>query len=226
MSKESASEKSSKSGAARRESPVHLVLRVIAIGLGLPLFALAIAAWLALWIENAWVALAVATAVVVLPTLLLVDRLLPADDPRKGRGIPTDLLSMVWLGGAVLCFGPLAFLLHSPLATFSDRVDGSGTARAIFAFVTGTGVEPAAPEVSVDSVPDSPDAGAPDAGATPALDITTDQDAGISEDANDDAGSDTGAPNESDASTASAGALTSPADIFQAYAAGASRIAT
>ena len=236
MSKESASEKSSKpisprgepvknlTGKSTIESPVHLVLRVIAIVLGLPLFALAIGAWLAMMIENAWVALAVASAVVILPTLLLVDRLLPADDPRKGRGIPTDLLSMVWLGGAVLCFGPLASLLHAPLAAWSDRVDDSGTVRAIFTFATETSAEPAPEQASDEATEASPaDAGAPDAGAvtTNILHAIEDEaDAGAALDANEDAGNDAGENDAgSDAGSASANMQMSPADIFQTYAA-------
>lgn len=240
MSKESASEKSSKpisprgepvknlTGKSTNESPVHLVLRIIAIVLGLPLFAVAIGAWLALLIENAWIAFAVASAVVILPTLLLVDRLLPADDPRKGRGIPTDLLSMIWLGGAVLCFGPLASLLHAPLAAWSDRVDGSGTVRAILTFATETSAEPA-PEQASEEATDSTqadDAGAPDAGAVTTNllhaveEVADEADAGAALDANEDAGNDAGENDAgNDAGSASANMQMSPADIFQAYAA-------
>ena len=216
MSKESAPQRSSKS--AKSESPVHLVLRVIAIGLGLPLFAVAVAAWLATLIENAWIAFAVASAVVILPTLLLVDRLLPADDPRKGRGIPTDLLSMVWLGGAVLCFGPLGSFLHGPLAAWSDHVDGSGTVRTIFSFATeSSSTEPdvSAPPTDNSNAEDA-DAGPPDAGTATVLDTATEEDAGAP-DANEDAAEESDAG--TDAGSVSASAQMSPADIFQAYAA-------
>ena len=163
MSKESTPTKST-SGDGKAESPAHLTLRIVAVLIGLPLSALAVGAWFALLIENAWVAFGVGSAVVILPTLLLVDRLLPADDPRKGRGIPTDVLSMVWLGFAVLCFGPLGFLLDAPLAAFCDRVDTSGTARSVFAFLT----EDTRPEASRDTPAEvesfATDAGPSDAG--------------------------------------------------------------
>ena len=241
MSKESGSEKSSKgtpnlTAKSRSESPVHLVLRIIAIALGLPLFAVAIGAWLGMLIENAWIALGVGAAVVILPTLLLVDRLLPADDPRKGRGIPTDLLSMVWLGGAVLCFGPLGSFLHGPLAVWADHVDSSGTVGTVFSFATETTpTEPAVITTVIDALSaEDADAGAPDAGTTPtflldqatgtdtATDTATDsdRDAGLPPDANEDAGSDAGDNDAgSDAGPPSASAEMSPADIFQAYAA-------
>ncbi len=105
--------------------------------IGLPILTIAIAAWLAMMIESPWVALGVAAAITVLPTLLLADRLLPADDPRKGAGIATDALSVVWLGGAVLVMGPLAFLLHDPLVDYAERTAGPGFVVTIADFVTG-----------------------------------------------------------------------------------------
>lgn len=165
-------EPSSSSGA--KESPVHLGLRVAAMLIGLPILTIAIAAWLAMMIESPWIALGVAAAITILPTLLLADRLLPADDPRKGGGIATDALSVVWLGGAALVLGPLGFLLHDPLVDYAERTAGPGFVVTIADFVTGTPDE--APDVA--SAETTTEAGVEDAG--PAADDAGSQAAGTS----------------------------------------------
>lgn len=147
---------------------MHLALRLAAMLIGLPILTIAIAAWLALGIESPGIALGVAAAVTILPTLLLADRLLPADDPRKGGGIATDAIALVWLGGAVLVTGPLAFLLHDPLVAYVERATGSGIAAEIADFLTGVpgeapGEAPTGtPEdaTGADAGPESADAGA------------------------------------------------------------------
>jgi hypothetical protein len=121
----------------RAESPAHLVLRIVSIVLGLPLAVLAVAAWLAVLVESPWIALGLAAVILVLPSLLLVDRLLPEDDPRKARGLPTDVLSMLWLGVATLAFGPLGPWLHDPLVDLARRATGEELAASIASFVTG-----------------------------------------------------------------------------------------
>lgn len=129
-----------------RESPAHAVLRVLAIALGLPLATAALGAWLGVLIESPWISLGVAAVVLVLPALLLVDRLLPEDDPRKGRGIPTDVLSMLWLGLATLAFGPLGGLLHDPLVSLAQRAGGEGIVVTLAELATGPVHEDAASE--------------------------------------------------------------------------------
>lgn len=201
------------------ESPLHLVLRVTSMLIGWPIFTVAIAAWLGLLIESPWIALGVAAAITVLPTLLLADRLLPEDDPRKGGGIATDAISLVWLSGAVLVMGPLAFLLHDPLVSWAERAAGPGVAVTIADFLTG---EPEASrderETPTATTAADDDAGAPDGGVedggTPAVEpddasVTTD-DAFAEDDAAEapDAGTDAG----------SATAEMSPADVFRTYA--------
>lgn len=140
--------------------------------IGLPILTLAIAAWLAMMIESPWIALGVAAVITILPTLLLADRLLPADDPRKGEGIATDAISVVWLGGAVLVMGPLAFLLHDPLVDYAERTAGPGFVVAIADFVTGTPEVSSSPEAASEGENDTvtDDAGADDAGTLGASD--------------------------------------------------------
>jgi hypothetical protein len=142
------------------------------MGLGLPLSIVALAAWLAVLVERPWIALCLATVILVLPSLLLVDRFLPKDDPRKGRGIPTDVLSLVWLGVATLALGPLGPWLHAPLVDFARRATGSDVVAGIAGFVTGpaTAEGTADSEAGAEATPADTGGGAArdvDAGATP-----------------------------------------------------------
>lgn len=160
-----ASRPTSSEPATSKESAAHLALRIAAMLIGLPILTIAIAAWLAMGIESTGIALGVASAITILPTLLLADRLLPADDPRKGGGIATDALSVVWLGGAALVMGPLAFLLHDPLVDYAERAVGPGIVVTIADFVTGVPGE-APSEANMESVDDAgvQDAGVEDGG--------------------------------------------------------------
>jgi S1-C subfamily serine protease len=212
-------------GSGSRESPVHLVLRFVAMGLGLPLLVVAIASWLGLLIESPWISLGVGAVVAILPTLLLADRLLPEDDPRKGNGIATDVIALVWLGAATLVMGPLAFLVHDPLLSWVERAAGPGLPVDVADFLTGSPAPSTSeePVVTSEAAGDAgiEDGGVSDAGAETIASETESDDAGMSDDAPldetldagvdaaiDDAGSDAGA----------ASAEMTPAEVFRAYA--------
>ncbi|MFO0711801.1 MAG: trypsin-like peptidase domain-containing protein [Sandaracinus sp.] len=219
----STSPSSAPSGDKAKESPVHLVLRFVSMGVGLPLLTIAIGSWLGLLIESPWVALGVAAVITVLPTLLLADRLLPEDDPRKGNGIATDVIALVWLGGATLVMGPLAFLVHEPLHAWTERAVGPGLAVTVADFLTGSAAPEPAAEPTASPEPRDDDAGVPDdagLGEPPA-----DDDAAVDDGAHDavldaDLDADLDAASEPDAGTdaASASAEMSPAEIFRSYA--------
>jgi len=202
------------------ESPIHLALRLVAMVVGWPVLTVGIAAWLGLLIESPWIALGVAAVVTVLPTLLLADRLLPEDDPRKGGGIATDAISLVWLGGATLVLGPLAFLLHDPLVAWTERAAGPGFAVTVADFLSAS-PEIAPPDEIAESSLDHADAGPPDAGAPDAPEPASEDAAAPSEDAFSelDAGPsplDSGTDAGMDAGSASA--EMSPAEVFRTYA--------
>lgn len=161
---------------ARKESPVHLVLRILAMLVGLTLSVLAVAAGIGMLIDNVWICLVLAGALVITPALYLADRLLPENDVERARGIPTDVLSLLWLGGATLAFGPLGGRLHEPLHAFLERLAGRGMIATAADFATG---HPAPPMRGTDAGVDAgtthaaaqvPDAGRPDAAqAAPAV---------------------------------------------------------
>jgi hypothetical protein len=208
--------------AGTRESPVHLILRLVAMAVGLPLLVVAFASWLGLLIESPWISLGLGAVIAILPTLLLADRLLPEDDPRKGNGIATDVIALVWLGLATLVLGPLGFLVHDPLLAWTERAAGPGFAVDVADFLTGT---PAPSEVEHAATTDvdagvadaGADGGGADAAAAP-TEPTESDDAGTTDDAPtidagldaavDDAGTDAGA----------ASAEMTPAEVFRTYA--------
>ena len=57
--------------------------------------------------ERLWLRLGVAVIVALIVPLAIADRLIPAADPKRARGLPTDVLALVWLGStlAVAFFG-------------------------------------------------------------------------------------------------------------------------
>nr|MDQ3036899.1 hypothetical protein [Myxococcota bacterium] len=130
-------------------SALHLVLRLAAMGIGLPLCIAAGTAWIGLLTESVWIALGVASAIALIPPLVLVNRLLP-DDVQRGRGIPTDVLSLVWLGLAALAFGPLAGVLHDPLVGLAARVVGPSSAATLVAEYLTAGAPAAASDAPDD----------------------------------------------------------------------------
>jgi serine protease Do len=215
--------------AGTRESPVHLIVRLVAMAVGLPLLVVAFASWLGLLIESPWISLGLGAVIAILPTLLLADRLLPEDDPRKGNGIATDVIALVWLGLATLVLGPLGFLVHDPLLAWTERAAGPGFAVDVADFLTGTAapseVEHAATtDVDAGVADAGADGGGADAAAAP-TEPTESDDAGTTDDAPleqaieetidagldaavDDAGTDAGA----------ASAEMTPAEVFRTYA--------
>lgn len=213
-------------GSGSRESPVHLVLRFVAMGVGLPLLVIAIASWLGLLIESPWISLGVAAVVAILPTLLLADRLLPEDDPRKGNGIATDVIALVWLGAATLVMGPLAFLVHDPLLAWTERAAGPGFAVDVADFLTGSPAPSPSEESAVTSEAAGDagieDGGVPDAGAeTISAEASESEDAGVSDDAPIDETLDAGVDAAIDDAGSDAGAASAemtPAEVFRAYA--------
>jgi S1-C subfamily serine protease len=53
-------------------------------------------------VENGWARAGITLVAMVLLPAVLTDRLLPKDDPAKGRGIPSDVFALCWLSVPVL----------------------------------------------------------------------------------------------------------------------------
>jgi len=72
------------------------VTKAIAIAVGLIATVLCLSSLIGALTGNVWVRLGVAAAVALIPPIVAIERILP-DDPKKGKGIPTDLLAILWL---------------------------------------------------------------------------------------------------------------------------------
>lgn len=198
---------------AQKFSVVHPLLRFTAIVTGLLLLVSALTAWIDPWVGNAWLALGASAAIAVIPALLIVDRLLPKDDPTRGRGIPTDTLSVLWLGGATLIYGPLAFWLHDPLLALASKTGERGPLVIAAEYLVHRAPESAeafAPMVASPMEAEPVNARAVDAGLDAGPPVAINAGGGL--DAGQDGGTDAGASSEP---------LTdemSPAEIFREYA--------
>jgi hypothetical protein len=72
------------------------VLKLAAIVLGLPAAMLCLMSLIGAFSENIYVRVLGALLVLLAVPLFVADRLLP-DDPRRGRGLITDVLAVAWL---------------------------------------------------------------------------------------------------------------------------------
>ena len=88
----------------------HGVVKALALLVGGPTAVLGLMALVGLVTDNIWARLGVALVVAVAAPLFLADRLLPKDDPSKGRGIPSDVFAVTWVG-----LGVVMLLLAGPI---------------------------------------------------------------------------------------------------------------
>lgn len=99
----------------------HGLVKTLAILIGLPLTVLALMSLIGLATDNFWIRLVPAVIVALGAPLFLVDRLLPDDDATTARGLPTDVLALLWLGFAVLFVGLAQPVTGSLLVAEADR---------------------------------------------------------------------------------------------------------
>lgn len=152
-----------------KEAPVGLffwvyrVVKVLSSLIGGPLALISLSALLGLFLSNLWLCLGIAAVVLIGIPLFIADRLLPDDDPKKGRGIPTEMLALTWLGTAATFIGLLGSftggLLHAEANRMSDQ--GLGFLAPLVHNLAGP-VDEAVEETPVDSA-QAPDAGVDDA---------------------------------------------------------------
>jgi serine protease Do len=159
-------------------------VKAIALAFGLLGTLLVLMALIGSFAESGWIRFPVALVVAILVPAVLVDRLLPEDDPARARGLPGDVFALVWLGTAVLFAVPLHGLSAKLLAREGDRLTSAGIAplASVAYLLAGVRAEPAispAPEpaasgsasaLAAGSAPPPPSASAPDSDAgAPAL---------------------------------------------------------
>lgn len=103
--------------------------RLVALLGGLPLALLAVTALFVAWIGSLWLALGLALLLVLGVPLFALDRLLPALDPHDSaalsrvRGLPTDVLALVWVATAFVLLGPAIGATRPMLHATATRLD-------------------------------------------------------------------------------------------------------
>jgi serine protease Do len=75
---------------------------------------------------SGWIRLVVTVLAMLIVPALIADRLLPKDDPARGRGVPSDVFSITWLAVPVLVAVVLGSLTRSALLTESRREAAAG----------------------------------------------------------------------------------------------------
>jgi S1-C subfamily serine protease len=78
------------------------------------------------WVESGWIRLLVALLAMLVVPAVITDRLLPKDDPARGRGIPTDVFAVTWLAVPVLVAVVLGGVTRSALLTEGKREAAAG----------------------------------------------------------------------------------------------------
>jgi len=128
----------------------YRTLKVLAILVGGPLTLVALMSLAGFVVSNGWIRLGVALLVGVGLPLLLADRLLPEDDPTKGKGLPSDVFAVGWLGFALLYVGVLAPFTAPLLSEEGARLktSGLGAVGASVQWIAGPQLEE--PDVSSD----------------------------------------------------------------------------
>ena len=166
------------------------------------------------FIDNGWVRLAIALVVALGAPLFIADRMIPEDDPLRGRGIPTDVLCVFWIAFALLFVGVGISFTKPLLLAEGERFEQSRLellARGVY-WVAGASpvAARARPRGGATRGPNAP--AARDAGPAPRSAAPTPQPPQVAA-----APTDGGAA--ADGAVAAESAGRTPADIFQEYAA-------
>lgn len=75
---------------------------------------------------NGWVRVLGAVVLAVLVPAVITDRILPDDDPSRGKGVPTEVFALTWMGFAVVFVVALGSFTRGLLAKEGDRLASSG----------------------------------------------------------------------------------------------------
>jgi serine protease Do len=152
------------------------VVKTIALAAGLLGTLLVLMALVGSFAESGWIRFPLALVVAIVVPAVLVDRLLPDDDPARARGLPSDIFALVWLGTLVVVAVPLHGMSGKLLAREGDRLTVAGIAplAKLAYLLAGVQTEPAsspAPEpassgsaaaIASGSAPPPPSASPPD----------------------------------------------------------------
>jgi S1-C subfamily serine protease len=78
------------------------------------------------FVESGWLRVCGALLVMLVLPALITDRLLPKDDPARGRGVPTDVFAVCWLALPVLIAVVLGSMTRGALLREGEREAAAG----------------------------------------------------------------------------------------------------
>lgn len=97
------------------------VVKAIALLVGASTTLLCGMALLGSFVEAGWIRVIGALVVMIVVPAAITDRLLPKDDPARGRGLPTDVFALTWLAVPVLVAVVLGSMTHGALQLEGER---------------------------------------------------------------------------------------------------------
>jgi serine protease Do len=78
------------------------------------------------FVESGWIRAGATLVVMLVVPALVMERLLPKDDPTRGRGLPTDVFALVWLSVPVLVAVVFGALTSGALVVEAQRQAAAG----------------------------------------------------------------------------------------------------
>jgi S1-C subfamily serine protease len=182
----------------------YRILKLIALVGGLPAATLCLMALVGSFTDNGYARVLVALVVVFAVPLFIADRLLPAHDPTRARGLVSDVCAVTWMLIAFLFVGVAGVGTRPMLTREGDRLVSGGhgeVARAAYLLAAVRAEEPPAPAPAASGSADA------DAGAAPS-------DAGAASSAS---ASASAAPDAGPPKAKSAAAEKTPAELFKDF---------
>ncbi|NUQ78966.1 MAG: trypsin-like peptidase domain-containing protein [Polyangiaceae bacterium] len=191
--------------------PVAAVVKIIALLVGFAGTILSLMAAVGALTENGYARVLVALAVAFVIPLVVADRLLP-DDPKRAKGLVSDVVALFWLGFALLFAVVLGNITKGLLTREADRLTASGWVNMARVTYFLAGVAPSIPE-PVAASPEPPASGS--AGAISDAGSSPDDAGALASDAASDAASAEDAAAEASAPPPTPKGEKTPAELFK-----------
>jgi len=121
-------------------SVAHGILKTITIIVGLMLSQTCLMAVVGMLTGNGWIRGLVALVINLVVPLVVVDRVLPNDDPTRAKGLASDVLALIWFGFPFLFMVAGHSLTRGPLAREAIRYTdaGFGTLGRVTLWLSGS----------------------------------------------------------------------------------------
>ncbi len=118
-------------------------MKIVALFVGAVVSIVALMSLAGLWIDNLWIELGIAAVLILVVPLVLADRLLPGDGSSR-PGLVSDVLAVMWMGGATTALALGTGMLAAPLTAQAARFDDHGLPHVAWATRWATGDHQAA----------------------------------------------------------------------------------